>query len=91
MDTSSWSGYLNANSTYGIPAHSDATAKYPTTSDAKGKVGFTDLTPQRPDLQSRYDAMSGSWEGVAPASKAVIDGLFKSGPSDVDKTLPQRK
>ena len=82
---------MNANSTYGIPAHSDATAKYPTTSDAKGKVGFTDLTPQRPDLQSRYDAMSGSWEGVAPASKAVIDGLFKSGPSDVDKTLPQRK
>jgi hypothetical protein len=91
MDTSSWSGYLNANGAYGIPAHSDATVKYPTTSDAKGKVGFTDLTPQRPDLQARYDAMSGSWEGVAPASKAVIDGLFKSGPSDVDKTLPQRK
>ena len=91
MDTASWSGYLNANDAYGIPSQSNSVAKYPATSDAKGKVGFVDLTPQRPDLQTRYDAMSGTWEGVAPSNKAVIDGLFKSGPSPVDKTLPQYK
>lgn len=89
MDTASWNGYVQATAGHAIPAQSGSVAKYAATSDAKGKVGFLDLTPQRPDLQARYDAMSGTWEGVTPTNKAIIDGLFRSGPAEIDKTLPQ--
>lgn len=66
--------------------------KYPATSDdLTGKTGFQDLIPARPDIQARYDAMSGEWEGIAPSNEAIIKGLFTSGPSPIDKTLPQYK
>ena len=50
-----------------------------------------DLVPPRPDIQARYDAMSPEWEGVTPTNRALIQGMFTSGPAEVDKPLPERK
>ena len=50
-----------------------------------------DLVPPRPDIQARYDAMSPEWEGVIPTNRAMVQGMFTSGPAEVDKPLPERK
>ena len=83
-----WNQYLNA---VGSAENPVSTSRYETSSSEKGKTGFFDLTPSRPDVQARYDAMSGEWEGVVPTNRAIIQGLFKSEPSDLDKSLPERK
>jgi len=75
-----WSGYQSANNDFILPQSTSAV--YPTSSSEKGVVGFQDLTPYQPDVQARYDAMSGSWEGVN-ASKAYAKNIAKaqSGPA----------
>lgn len=44
------------------------------TSTKIGVSGFLDLrpTPSNAEFQARYDAMSGSWEGVSASEKAVL-------------------
>lgn len=90
---SHWNSYANSVGKHSPPVCSNTPiAKYPATSDdLTGKTGFQDLIPQRPDIQARYDAMSGEWEGIAPSNEAVIKGLFTSGPSPIDKSIPQYK
>lgn len=58
-------------------------AVYLTSSSEKGIVGFQDLTPYQPDVQARYDAMSGSWEGVK-AAKSYAKNIAKAqaGPAE---------
>ena len=87
MDTS-WTQYQNA---VGVAENPVSTSRYEATSSEKGKTGFVDLVPPRPDIQARYDAMSPEWEGVVPTNKAMIQGLFTSSPVELDKTLPDRK
>ena len=86
--TTPWTQYQNA---IGVAENPVSTSRYPATSSEQGKTGFVDLVPPRPDIQARYDAMSPEWEGVVPTNKAVIQGLFSSGPAEVDKSLPDRK
>jgi len=62
-----WTGYQSANNGFALPQSTSAV--YPTSSSEKGVVGFQDLTPYAPDVQARYDAMSGSWEGIAASTK----------------------
>jgi hypothetical protein len=70
-----WTGYQSANNDFALPKSTSAI--YPTSSSEKGIVGFQDLTPYAPDVQARYDAMSGSWEGVN-ASKAYAKNIAKA-------------
>jgi len=93
METSSWMGYTAAVEKDLTPICSEPPGhKYPAT-DSKTTwwTGFQDLTPANPELQAKYDAMSGSWEGIIPTNKAVISGLFTSQPSPIDKSLPEYK
>ena len=85
---SQWAYYQNA---VGVAENPVSTSRYEATSSVHGKTGFVDLVPPRPDIQARYDAMSPEWEGVLPTNRAMIQGLFSSGPAEVDKSLPERK
>ena len=45
-----------------------------------------DINPAKPEFQARYDAMSGSWEGVSASEKAVLK--YKS---DLTEFMPYGK
>jgi hypothetical protein len=83
-----WAYYQNA---VGVAENPVSTSRYQSTSSVQGKTGFVDLVPPRPDIQARYDAMSPEWEGVSPTNRAMIQGMFSSGPAEIDKSLPERK
>ena len=66
-----------------LPTSTSAVAPYETSRSQHGLVGFQDLTPYQPDVQARYDAMSGSWEGVK-AAKSYAKNIAKAqaGPAE---------
>jgi hypothetical protein len=75
-----WSGYLTAlGGAKTIPQTSmPPVAIYQTTDSTIGVSGFLDLTPKRPEIQARYDAMSGNWGGVQATNKALAHGVFST-------------
>jgi hypothetical protein len=85
-----WSGYLNAVGGTPVP-QSSMPAPYPTSDSSKGKTGFLDVIvpPQKTDIQARYDAMSGSWQGIQASDAAISSGVFKAEAMPVDQTLPK--
>lgn len=78
---SHWNGYLKAFDKQVIqpPASSNAS------------TGFLSLTPKQPEIQARYDAMSGSWEGVNATNKALAHGLFSTDPMPIQKQTVHNK
>jgi hypothetical protein len=80
-----WSGYLNAVGGNTVPK-SSMPAPFATTDSTYGTSGFLDLKVERPDIQARYDAMSGSWGGVKASESAVNSGLFKAESMPVQNT-----
>jgi hypothetical protein len=70
-----WNSYLKALESNKPPSTSEP-CPYLTSESKIGVSGFLDLKPARPDIQARYDAMSGSWEGVQASDKAVTKGMF---------------
>jgi hypothetical protein len=66
-----WSGYLNALGKSNSPTSTN-TIPFENTSTKIGVSGFLDLKPAKPEIQARYDAMSGSWEGVEASEKSVL-------------------
>ena len=66
-----WSGYLNALGKSTSPTSTN-TIPFENTSTKIGVSGFLDLKPAKPEIQARYDAMAGSWEGVEASEKAVL-------------------
>jgi len=74
-----WTGYLNAVGNAKVPSTTmPSVAPYDTTSNEQGVSGFMDLINMQPKIQARYDAMSGSWEGVQAADKAISNGVFRT-------------
>lgn len=74
-----WKDYIIALNQQSLPAASmPQVAPYETSSSQKGKTGFMDLIEQKPEIQARYDAMKGTWEGPEATEKAVLQGVFKS-------------
>ncbi len=74
-----WEGYMKALGAQKIPQTTmPSVAPYETSSSEKGVAGFMDLNPGQPQIQARYDAMQGSWEGVSATDKALSKGLFKT-------------
>ena len=84
-----WSGYLNAVGGTPVPK-SSMPAPFETTDSSYGTSGFLDLKVDRPDIQKRYDAMSGSWAGVKASESAVSSGMFKAESIPVQNT-PAKK
>lgn len=66
-----WSGYLNALGKSTAPTSTN-TIPFETSSSKVGVSGFLDLKPVDTKFQANYDAMSGSWEGVAASEKATL-------------------
>ncbi len=64
-----WSGYLNAVGKTSAPTSSNT---FQNTSTQIGVSGFLDLKPADTTFQAKYDAMSGSWEGVHASEKATL-------------------
>jgi len=74
-----WTGYLSALGAQKIPQTTmPDVAPYETSSNQTGVTGFMDLFPKQPQIQAKYDAMQGTWEGPAAADKAISKGLFKT-------------
>ena len=82
-----WSGYLNAVGGTPVPQTSMPPA-YPTSDSTPGTSGFLDLPVKKPEIQARYDAMSGSWAGVQASTSAISSDVFKTESMPIDKTLP---
>ena len=72
-----WAGYLNAVSGSRVPS-SSMPVPYLTTDPTYGNAGFLDIAVRDPKIQARYDAMSGSWEGIEATDAAVKNGIFKA-------------
>jgi hypothetical protein len=66
-----WSGYVNAIGK--MTPTSTNTIPFETSSSKIGVSGFLDLKPTNNKFQARYDAMSGSWEGVSASEKATLN------------------
>jgi hypothetical protein len=70
-----WSGYITALGKAPNPT-STSTIPFENTSTTIGVSGFLDLKPvstNSTQFQAKYDAMSGSWEGVAASDKATLN------------------
>ena len=66
-----WSGYITALGKNPSPSSTN-TIPFENTSTTIGVSGFLDLKPENTKFQARYDAMSGSWEGVSASEKATL-------------------
>ena len=68
-----WNGYLNAVGKIGTPSSTNS-IPFQNTSTKIGVSGFLDVKPTNTSsqFQPRYDAMSGSWEGVSASEKATL-------------------
>jgi len=64
-------------------------APYLTSDPSKGTSGFQDLPVQKPDIQARYDAMSGNWAGVKASEAAISSGVFKTESMPIDQIMPK--
>ena len=71
-----WKGYITAMTGYQTPGTS--LPAYQTSSSETGVTGFMDLMVRKPEIQAKYDAMQGSWEGVQASEAAISQGLFKT-------------
>lgn len=78
---SHWNGYLNAFDKQVI--------RPPSSSNAY--TGFLNLKPNNPEIQARYDAMSGNWEGIKATNKALANGLFSTDPMPFEKQTNHKK
>lgn len=69
-----WEQYLVALGKTTKPTSTTSVIPFDNTSTKIGVSGFLDLkpTPSNDQFQARYDAMSGSWEGVSASEKAVL-------------------
>ena len=82
-----WEGYLNALGKTPIPQTSTP-ALYQTSSSETGVAGFLDLQPKSPEIQAKYDAMSGSWAGVNASNSAISKGLFSTDAMPIQQNHP---
>lgn len=87
-----WTGYLNAIAGHKVPNTSmPQTAPYETSSDEKGVSGFLDLFVKQPQIQARYDAMKGTFEGPEAADLALQSGVFKAEAMPVEQKPSTKK
>jgi hypothetical protein len=89
---SHWEGYMKALGGQKLPSTTmPEMAPYETSSSETGKVGFMDLIVKRPEIQARYDAMQGTWEGPAASDSALSQGIFKAESMPVEQKQTTNK
>lgn len=69
-----WDQYLKGIGGTLKPVSTSSVIPFENTSTKIGVSGFLDIKPNpaTTEFQARYDAMSGSWEGVSASEKAVL-------------------
>lgn len=69
-----WEQYLKGIGATLKPTSTSSVIPFENTSTKIGVSGFLDLkpVPSNNEFQARYDAMSGSWEGVSASEKATL-------------------
>jgi len=73
-----WEGYIKALGGQKPPKHSiDLGVPFPTTEGNTISTGFVEWKTKNPAQQARYDAMSGSWEGVQASEAAAASSIYK--------------
>lgn len=87
-----WKGYMNAiGAGKTIPSSSmEHIAPYKTSDSTVGVSGFLDLTPKQPQIQARYDAMTGEWGGIQATNKALTNGLFSTDAMPLNMSTPHK-
>jgi hypothetical protein len=73
-----WKGFITALGSNPIPSSSHPEVGTFRSTGTGGDTGFLDLNPKKPEIQARYDAMNGSWEGIKASEAAVKAGIFKT-------------
>lgn len=87
-----WQGYITALGAQKTPQTSmPDVAPYETSSKQTGVTGFMDLLVKQPQIQAKYDAMQGTWEGPAAAENAVSKGVFKAEAMPIQQKHPYSK
>jgi hypothetical protein len=90
-----WTSYLKALGAAKVIPDSSMNAKpvapYLTSSSSKEYTGFQYLTPAQPEVQARYDAMQGSWEGVSASDAALAKGVFSTDAMPIVQKPPYSK
>jgi hypothetical protein len=74
---SHWSGYLKALGQSKPPRTTVDTNPFPTTEGNTISTGFVEWKTANPNIQKRYDAMSGSWEGIKASEAAASSSIYK--------------
>lgn len=75
---SHWEGYLKALGQSKAPRTTiDQGIPFPTTEGNTVSTGFVEWKTPNPEIQKRYDAMSGSWEGIKASEAAAASSLYK--------------
>jgi len=76
-----WQGYLNAIGAMAYPDKSIdlgvQTKPFPNTTGNNISSGFQEWRAQDPDIQAKYDAMSGSWQGIQASESKGVTSVFK--------------
>ena len=73
----SWQGYITALGGQKPPASNiDQGMAFPNTEGNTVSTGFVEWKPKNTEIQKRYDAMSGSWQGIQ-ASESAAMSIFK--------------
>jgi len=77
MDTS-WQGYITALGGQKPPASNiDQGMPFPNTEGNDTSSGFVEWKTKNPQMQAKYDAMSGSWQGVQASESSAASSIFK--------------
>ena len=85
---SHWEGYLKALGTNKKPNTTidQGVKPFPTTEGNTVSTGFVEWKTPNPEIQARYDAMSGSWEGIKASEAAAASSVYKGNYVTVEKT-----
>ena len=80
-----WQGYLTALGNSKRPNSTiDLGIPYPNTEGNVTPTGFVQWKTPNPKQQSKYDAMSSSWQGVKASESAAATSVFKADYMPVD-------
>jgi hypothetical protein len=82
-----WDGYVKALGGQKPPHHTidQGTKPFPTTEGNTVSTGFVEWKAKNPTQQARYDAMSGSWEGIKASEAAAASSIYKPEYVSVEK------
>jgi hypothetical protein len=76
---SHWEGYLKAVGLSKAPRTTiDQGVPFPTTEGNTISTGFVEWKTPNPEIQKKYDAMSGSWQGVKASEAAAASSIYKA-------------